>query len=258
MAPISTRRGFLRTLAVGAAAGSPFKLAQAAEGTAGKPIAAADQMPGTCVLFPQAVEGPYYFDPKLVRTDITEGRPGLGLKLVLKLIDNVSCTPLENVRVDVWHCDAGGIYSGYSGQGDARNTSTEGQHYLRGTQTTDAKGMTTFNSIYPGWYPGRTPHIHVKAFLDTKTVLTGQIYFPDEMSARVYKSHEPYTARPVADVTNDRDFIFKEGQREGGGIMLAMEETADGVTGTLLIAVDRSGQAARGAGGFWKRLFGRG
>lgn len=219
--------------------------------------APSQQLPGTCVLFPQAVEGPYYFDPKLVRTDITEGRPGLPLRLLLKFIDNKSCAPIVGARVDVWHCDAGGIYSGYAGQGDARNLTTEGQHYLRGTQTTDAQGLVTFQTIYPGWYPGRTPHIHLKTFLDKTTVLTGQIYFPDDMSARVYRSHAPYSARPVPDTTNMRDFIFREGEKDGGGIILAMEEGDAGAIGTLLIGVDRSGEAARKAGGIWRRLFGR-
>lgn len=248
-----TRRRILGALAIGAA-GAPVDIGLGRAGSVNP--TPSQQMPGTCVLFPQAVEGPYYFDPKLVRADITEARPGLPLKLVLKFMDNGSCTPIAAVRVDVWHCDAGGVYSGYAGQGDDRSASTEGQHYLRGTQSTDANGLVAFNTIYPGWYPGRTPHIHVKAFLDEKTVLTGQIYFPDDMSLRVYKSHAPYNTRPVPDTTNTRDFIFREGEKDGGGIILAMEEAEAGVTGTLLIAVDHSGEAARRAGGFWRRLFG--
>lgn len=249
-----TRRGILRTLAF--AAGATRLDAGSVHAQSAVPAPPSQQLPGSCVLFPQAVEGPYYFDPKLVRANITEGRPGLPLKLVLKIIDKATCAPIANARVDVWHCDAGGIYSGYPRQGDDRTTSTEGQHYLRGTQTTDASGHATFETIYPGWYPGRTPHIHIKAFLDDKTVLTGQVYFPDDMSARIYKLHAPYNARPVADQTNATDFLFREGQREGGGIILAIEENATGVTGTLLIAVDRSGEAARRAGGLLQRIFG--
>lgn len=249
-----TRRSVVSALALGAA-GTQL------EGTLGhaettNPVPPANETPGTCVLFHQAVEGPFYFDPKLVRSDITEGRPGLPLTLVLKLIDNGSCAPIKNVRVGVWHCDAGGIYSGYPKQGDHRNFSAVGKQYLRGTQLTDAKGLVTFNTIYPGWYPGRTPHIHVKAFLDETTVLTGQVYFPNALSARMYQARAPYDARPLPDQTNETDFPFKEGQREGGGIILAMEEGTDGVTGSLLIAVDRTGAAARRAKGQWRRLFG--
>ena len=257
MHSFQTRRRFLGGLTLGAA-GVGLDLPAAAADTPSKHAAAAEEMPGTCVLFPQAVEGPYYFDPDLVRADITEGRPGLPLKLVLKFIDNGTCAALAATRVDVWHCDAGGIYSGYGGQGDDRNVSTKGQQYLRGTQMTDAHGIATFSTIYPGWYPGRTPHIHVKAFLNEKTLLTGQIYFPDDLSRRVYATKAPYKDRPVADRSNENDFLFQQGQKDGGGIMLAMSETDAGVTGTLLIAVDQSGGAAQRAQGLWRRLFGGG
>lgn len=250
------RRDVLRAAATSAAASSIASGAVAQDATAAPP-SAASQPEGVCVLFPQAVEGPYYFDPKLVRSDITEGRPGMPLKLVLKIIEQGPCTPIANARVDVWHADAGGIYSGYPGQGDMRNVSTKGERYLRGTQMTQADGSVTFDTIYPGWYPGRTPHIHVKVFLDTATMLTGQVYFPDDMSARIYKGRAPYASRPVADTTNSSDFLFKQGEREGGGTMLAVSEDAGRVVGTLLIAVDRSGEAARKAGSLWRRWLGR-
>lgn len=215
------------------------------------------QLPGTCVLFPQAIEGPYYFDPGLVRDDITEGRPGLPLELHLKIVDANTCDPLANVRVDVWHADADGIYSGYAGQGDNRDASTKGAKYLRGTQFSNDTGALTFRSIYPGWYPGRTPHVHVKAFLDDKTVLTGQIYFPDDVSMRVYHERKPYSVRPIPDTTNASDFIFKQGQKEGGGIVFSIEESAERMKAGLVVAVDRSGKAARSTswGGRLRSLF---
>jgi protocatechuate 3,4-dioxygenase beta subunit len=205
---------------------------------------------GTCVLWPQLDEGPYYFDPKQVRSDITEGRAGVPLTLTIKVQEFDSCKPLANARVDIWHADAGGIYSGYPGQGDKQNVSTKGQHYLRGTQITGANGEVTFNSIYPGWYPGRTPHIHVKAFLGNKMVVTGQAFFPDTFSARIYHDKAPYSARPVADTTNAADGIFGEGEKNGGGTILAMSEVGAGVEGRLTISVDSTGQAARKAEGW--------
>lgn len=147
---------------------------------------------GACTLFPQAVEGPYYLDPKLVRADITEGRPGLPIDLRLKLIEQGSCSPIANVRVDVWHADASGVYSGYAGQGDDRAVSTKGQTYLRGTQISDAEGNVVFQTIFPGWYPGRTPHIHIKAFLDKTAMLTGQRTF-QTTSARAFMARK----RPI-------------------------------------------------------------
>jgi protocatechuate 3,4-dioxygenase beta subunit len=203
-----------------------------------------------CVLTPQAVEGPYYFDPSLVRPDITEGRPGAAMKLTLKIVEFGSCRPLANARVDVWHADAGGVYSGYARQGDNRDISTKGQTYLRGTQVTDSNGLVTFETIYPGWYPGRTPHIHVKAFLDRTTLLTGQIYFPDDLTARLYRDRDPYALRPNPDTTNAIDGIFRQGQEEGGGIVLAMGAEGRVLLASPAIGVDPSGAAAKGKGGF--------
>ena len=211
---------------------------------------------GTCVLWPQLDEGPYYFDPKQVRSDITGGHTGVPLKLMIKVQEFGSCKPVANARVDIWHADAGGIYSGFAGQGDKRNVSTKGETYLRGTQMTDADGLVTFTTLYPGWYPGRTPHIHVKAFLGKKMVVTGQAFFPDAFSAKIYHDKQPYSARPVADTTNGTDGIFGDGEKHGGGTLLALTETGGGVEGKLTISVDTSGEAARkaeGWGGYLKR-----
>lgn len=249
-----TRRKALKGLAMTSVAGGSAQPAVGQEAGAPVPTAAAEQPQGVCVFFPQAVEGPYYFDPQLVRSDITDGRPGLPLALTLRVIDSGPCTPRAGARVDIWHADAGGVYSGYAGQGDARNVSTKGKSYLRGTQTTDGDGKVTFRSIYPGWYPGRTPHIHIKVFLDERTVLTGQAYFPDEISAAVYREQEPYKSRPVADTSNATDFIFKAGEREGGGTVFATQAAGAEVKASLLIAVDRTGQAARNKGG-WRGLW---
>ena len=246
-----SRRQALGSLMVGANAAA-LKSAAADEAKGGTQTPA-EQAGGTCTLFPQAVEGPYYFDPQNVRTDITEGRPGLPLALHLKIIDLDSCRPMANVRVDVWHADASGVYSGYAGQGDDRSISTKGEKYLRGTQTTNAQGRVTFATVYPGWYPGRTPHIHIKAFLDHATMLTGQAYFPDATSARIYREVEPYKARPVADTSNDTDWLYQSGVKEGGGIVFVMDEAASPMVAGLVIAVDRSGEAERKSGG-WRGM----
>lgn len=219
----------------------------------------AKQPQGTCTLFPQAVEGPYYFDPKLVRSDITEGRPGLPVKLVLKVIESGRCVPIVGTRVDVWHADAGGIYSGYTRQGDHRDVSTTGETYLRGTQITNAEGTVTFHTIYPGWYPGRTPHIHVKVFLNTLTLATGQIYFEDQLSTRIYQGRQPYAARPYRDTSNESDFIFKSGERDGGGIVLSVKEEPNLLIASLIMAVDQSGAAVKrepGWGRFLRQIIG--
>ncbi|MGZ8410044.1 MAG: intradiol ring-cleavage dioxygenase, partial [Hyphomicrobium sp.] len=125
--PLSlSRRDALRKLIVGTA-GVSLATAARAQAPAADVQAPATQPAGACVLTPQAMEGPFYFDPKLVRADITEGRPGAPLDLTLRVIEHGPCTPIANARVDVWHADAGGIYSGYNGQGDDGNASAEGQ-----------------------------------------------------------------------------------------------------------------------------------
>jgi protocatechuate 3,4-dioxygenase beta subunit len=253
MTKFLSRRQALRSVLVTPATAIVGQTARAAQSAP----AAADQSPGQCRLLPQAVEGPFYFDPKLLRSDISEGRPGAPLQLQLRVIESGACTPIRNARVDVWHADADGIYSGYDRQGRDRELSTNGQSFLRGTPMTDSEGRVTFNSVYPGWYPGRTPHIHVKVFLDETQLVTGQVYFPDEFTARVYTTREPYKQRAIADTTNDQDGIFRDGEREGGGTVLAMSETGDTIVAALLIGVDKSGATAAKAGrGFFRRLLG--
>ncbi|MBU2583459.1 MAG: intradiol ring-cleavage dioxygenase [Alphaproteobacteria bacterium] len=241
-----SRRGLLGSLLLGGA-GTGLMVGGAAAG--GSPTAAPSaQAQGSCVLFPEAVEGPYYFDPNEIRRDLTEGRPGHPMRLMLKVIEHATCRPIASARVDVWHADALGIYSGYPAQGDDRSVSAEGQTYLRGTQFSDADGNVSFDTIYPGWYPGRTPHIHLKVFLDQKTLVTSQAYLPDDLSARIYREHQPYTERPVADTTNDQDYFFRSGVKQGGGIVMALEDAPERLTASLLLAVDRSGKSRAG---FW-------
>src|SRR5436190_2223599 len=129
-----------------------------------------------CFLTPQSIEGPYYLDPQLVRARIAEGRAGVPLRVDLRVIDGATCKPSERARVDLWHADAQGIYSGYEGQGDKQDLSTVGQKFLRGTQFTDRAGRVRFETIYPGWYEGRATHIHFKVLVDERNVLTGQMY----------------------------------------------------------------------------------
>ena len=132
-----------------------------------------------CVLTPEMTEGPYFVDGDAVRSDITEGRPGTPLTLKLRVVDARGCTPVEGAAVDVWHADAGGNYSAF---GSSASDST----FLRGIQRTDADGAVTFETIYPGWYQGRAVHIHVKVAVDGTEVHTGQLFFDDDASERVF------------------------------------------------------------------------
>ena len=199
-------------------------------------------LPGAkmCVLTPEAVEGPFYFDPKLVRADITEGHEGAPLVLALLVVSATDCAAIKGVRVDLWHADGLGMYSGYRGQGDD-GVSTRGQTFLRGTQFTDSGGQAHFATIYPGWYPGRTPHIHFKVLLDAKSLVTGQLYFPDDLSTRIYAGNAPYRERKAKRdmLANEEDFIFQD---QGGADTLVSVKEEGGVYRVSLII----GVAAKG------------
>ncbi len=127
-----------------------------------------------CMLSPELTEGPYYIDLDLVRRDITEGRPGAPLELTVKVVDGDSCEPIRDAAVDVWHCDAEGVYSGVQGDDET---------FLRGIQMTDAGGEAVIDTIFPGWYTGRAVHIHLKVHVGGTETYTGQLFF-DESVAR--------------------------------------------------------------------------
>jgi protocatechuate 3,4-dioxygenase beta subunit len=175
------------------------------------PTHAWTQEPRRCVLTPEAGEGPFYLDPKLVRSDITSGQPGAPLQLSLQVVRVGDCATLANARVDVWHADAVGLYSGYenqSGVGGVSPKAAVGQQYLRGTQTTNAAGNVQFRTIFPSWYGGRTPHVHFKVFLGGNEVVASQIFFPDEITKEVFARWQPYRDHASKRTTfNDNDPI---------------------------------------------------
>jgi protocatechuate 3,4-dioxygenase beta subunit len=133
----------------------------------------ADAASVSCILTPEQTEGPYYIAGEKLRRNITEGRPGTPLVLRTFVVDASTCRPIRNAAVDIWHADASGVYSGF---GDGASSRT----FMRGIQRTNAKGLAQFRTVYPGWYPGRTVHIHVKVHLSSNVVHTGQLYFPEE------------------------------------------------------------------------------
>lgn len=156
-----------------------------------------------CTLYPRQAEGPFYLDLDSLRQDITEDKLGTALRLAVQVQDE-SCTRLKDLAVDVWHCDAGGVYSGFSDQ--VGGLDTTGMTFLRGTQVTDADGVAEFTTIYPGWYPGRTTHIHFKVHTSSTTEATSQIYFPEGVTSAIYGT-SPYDARGQKDTANDADGI---------------------------------------------------
>jgi protocatechuate 3,4-dioxygenase beta subunit len=192
-----------------------------------------------CFLTPQSIEGPYYLDPRLVRVQIAEDRTGIPLRVDLRVIDGATCKPSERARIDIWHADAQGIYSGYERQGDKQDLSTVGQKFLRGTQFTDSEGAVSFETIYPGWYVGRATHIHFKVLLDDRDVLTGQMYFPDAVNEFIYANIPAYAGRLNSRAVvnaNDRFANFHDPKRLS---FCAIKEEHDCYAVSLVLGVDR-------------------
>jgi protocatechuate 3,4-dioxygenase beta subunit len=158
-----------------------------------------------CVLSPEQTDGPFYVPKEKARRDIREGRPGVPLILRTTVVDVSTCKLIRGAVVDVWHCDGVGVYSAFD-QGS-------GKHFLRGVQRTNAKGVATFTTIYPGWYPGRTVHVHVKVHVGGDVVHTGQLYFPDKVTDAVHR-RTPYNRRPKRDTRNADDRVFFQGGRQ--------------------------------------------
>ncbi|MFI5224585.1 MAG: intradiol ring-cleavage dioxygenase, partial [Nitrospirales bacterium] len=201
--------------------------------------ALSDMLEPSCVARPEQTEGPYFVDERLNRSDIrsdpTDGRvrPGtpLALMLLVSRLNAGDCQPLPGAQVDIWHCDARGVYSDVQDPG----FDTIGQKFLRGYQVTDARGEARFVTVYPGWYAGRTIHIHFK--IRTAPVaqrnfeFTSQLYFDDRLTDRVH-ADPPYASNGQRTARNQHDWIFRRG---GDRLMLAPTATADGYAATFSI-----------------------
>lgn len=190
-----------------------------------------------CVVKPQQTEGPYFVDEDLNRSDIREDKAGVPLRLMFRVsqVSASTCAPLAGAVVDIWHCDAEGRYSDVSD----RRFNTVGQTFLRGSQVTDAEGTVEFMTIYPGWYPGRTVHVHFTIRgADTAAQqgyeFTSQLYFDDALTDQV-DAQAPYSSRGSRDIRNERDLIFQAG---GEQLTLQLNPTEDGYTSTFDIGLE--------------------
>jgi len=296
-----TRRKFIQSSAATAAAlplaAKSLRLRAAAE--------------PSCVFNPEQEEGPYYVDRELLRSDITEGKIGVPLRVRVTVVDAKTCAPIPNAALDIWHCDAGGVYSGYTrvvggpggpgspgrlpgpppdaangddtppqspppdgGPGGMRGPggrpgggmppkphTTDDLVFLRGVQITDAKGTVEFKTIYPGHYPGRVNHIHMKVhvgggatkaketdaahagievYAGGRVAHTGQLFFPEDVSRFVEATH-PYSGHKIHRTTLDEDMVFG-GQGGAGSVAkltpVTSTQLSDGYVATLTVAID--------------------
>jgi protocatechuate 3,4-dioxygenase beta subunit len=223
-----TRKSILR-LAGLAAASLGVGSWQARDAQGGGP-AAVESGDVSCVLTPELTEGPYYIANEKLRRNITDGHPGAPLVLQLAVVNASTCRPIRGATVDIWHADAAGNYSGF-GAGSASRS------FMRGIQKTDARGIATFRTIYPGWYQGRSVHIHVKVHVRGRVVHTGQLFFSDALTDRVYRN-APYNKRPSRTTRNASDSIFVNGGRKS--ILSLRRRTAGGYLGKITMGVHRS------------------
>jgi protocatechuate 3,4-dioxygenase beta subunit len=202
-------------------------------GTSPAPSSAAGSGSGastaSCVLAPEMTEGPYYLEDEAVRSDITEGKPGTPLRLDLTIVDAATCTPIPGASVEIWHADATGNYSGFG-------STTSNSTFLRGAQIADKSGTVTFRTIYPGWYPGRAVHIHLKAHRGGNEVHTTQLFFDEATNDAVFTS-SPYDTRSGRRTTNAEDGIYRDG---GAQSTLAVTKDGDGYVGTLTLGIINS------------------
>jgi protocatechuate 3,4-dioxygenase beta subunit len=190
-----------------------------------------------CIVRPALTEGPYFVDEMLQRSDITSDpsdgsvRPGVPLALTFMVshVEGTSCTAFAGALVDVWHCDATGVYSDVAG--------SQGTKFLRGYQLTDANGAARFATIYPGWYQGRAVHIHFKIRTapqaDSAHEFTSQLFFDDGLSDAVFTT-QPYNSKGQRSTRNANDGIFGA---SGGQLTLAPTPSGDGYAATFDIGV---------------------
>ena len=225
MDELLTRRNTLLRLAGLVGAGLGIEALKPGDGPAGVASGAV-----RCVLTPEQTEGPFYIENEKVRRNITDGRRGTPLTLRATVVDASTCKPIKGAAVDIWHCDAGGVYSGF-GQGASSRT------FLRGMQRTNASGLALLKTIYPGWYQGRTVHIHVKVHVGGNVVHTGQLYFPDSLTDKVFRK-APYKSRPGRTTRNSNDFVFANGGKNS--MVSVRADGAGGYVASITMGVVRA------------------
>jgi protocatechuate 3,4-dioxygenase beta subunit len=218
------------------------------------PLVAAPALAAACTLTAEQEEGPYYLDLEKIRRNITEGKSGLRLDLKITIVDSGTCKPIEGVAVDIWHCDAVGVYSGFAAEHTKRKT------YLRGVQLTDGDGTATFRTIYPGWYQGRATHIHLKAHVGGKSgasassgghvAHTGQVFFSDTITDQVAKL-PPYTGDKVARTRNGADRVYTQQGGSSARLGLTRRKAAtikSGFVAAVTLGVDPNATPAAAGG----------
>ncbi|AOE83791.1 intradiol ring-cleavage dioxygenase [Pseudomonas sp. TCU-HL1] len=180
-----------------------------------------------CHLSPVQTAGPFYLEDALLRQDITDGKPGTPLRLQFQALQLDGCLPLGDAALEIWHCDAQGAYSGVGSDSASR--------FLRGVQITDDDGHAEFRSILPGYYPGRTNHVHLKLHLGERDIHTGQLYFP-EAAIRPAMARPPYAHPGQVWTPLEQDYVFR--RQQGEQSIAELLEDGEGFVARLTLVVD--------------------
>jgi protocatechuate 3,4-dioxygenase beta subunit len=216
-----SRRAVLRT--VGGAG-----LATVFGARAVQALAADEATTATCLLTPEATEGPYWVENSLTRRDVREGKPGMPLVVRFTVLNARTCKPIKGADVEIWHADAVGSYSGVDGAAS---------RYLRGHQIANAAGKAEFLTVFPGWYRGRTPHIHMKVHVGGNAVHTGQVFFNERITTAVYRT-VPYVRRGTYDTSHASDGIYEQAGGSSAELKLVRRTGgAKGYLGTIAVGV---------------------
>lgn len=239
------RRDILKTAGI-AGLGSliPFDTSKASKATLAKLNMKSKMAGNVCVLIPQETEGPYVFDlsnnPDMFRQDIRENNPGTQLNLKFTVVNiNDNCSPIQNARVDIWHCNKDGYYSAFNNQSGYLGTQNHaGETFFRGIQMTDVDGVVDFVTIYPGWYPGRAAHIHFQVFLNSVLKATSQTAFSDAQTTAVNNTplYSPHGQNPTK---NSNDGVFSDLSNTAYELLTITDNASTGgFDGSLIVGID--------------------
>jgi protocatechuate 3,4-dioxygenase beta subunit len=210
-----------------------------------------------CVLTSPLEEGPFFF-PSPERKNIREDREGQPLGLKFQVISHPDCIPISDAIVEIWHCDANGNYSGYpeeiskdiwkstlflmknrDPENDALHVDpVKDTRFLRGRQTTNADGWTEFETIFPGWYEGRVPHVHVKVILDEDTQFTTQFFPEEKLCDEIFTTRAPYSDHGKCPIEHKNDMVLASGGNANG---LLLHINPDSINNQLLVASAKIG-----------------
>ncbi len=187
-------------------------------------------LPSSCVLTPEETEGPFYVDVNLLRSNVIESQQGFPLNLEIVVVDATTCAPISGKAVEIWHANASGVYSDIASEG------TTGQTFLRGALTTDSSGTVSFQTVYPGWYQGRTTHIHFKVHLGANQVVTSQLYFDDALNDQIYQK-APYNQHTGSRTPNADDSVRAQDPDPGNDLFLKTNVASDAVYAAIRVGV---------------------